>query len=785
MFQNNNCVIVKRLAKATAKSEKRLNITTTTIIVLAVAVSFAAALFTMVQARVYDIAGQQASQVDIMDVNDEVVQKIRHDPQFSYVGVRKWIDDSSNIDYSVTTEYQDYNYLTGTGKTIEGHMPEKANEVLLDPYYAQHLHVKIGDSVSLKIQGKENKYFVSGFVKDVRSSERSSDTGKYNVIISKSLLDELSGIKGATYNVNIRFANGTQLSTEEITQKMDDIQKRYQLKKENVGPGKGYFLTENAFTSRFGQAGMLLGLTIFIFAAAAIVIHSIFYISVSGKTRQYGQLRTIGMTKKQMKKLVKLTGVSFLKKGLPIGLLLGGIGGYLIDPEYWYWPFTLIAAVVVVCLSVTFVLISVSSPASQAAAVSPIEAVHYTAYQAIHAKTKKARHKITPLSLAKMNFARDKKKAVSTLLSLTVGGILFVVVSGLSNSYYPENGIRVYNYPYGGSYAVSVEDTDKMTAEAENQTMEKVKGIPGVQKINPVYNIQGIQTDLSESAPKLNGIFFTKDDFKSMEPYLLEGSIDYDEMVKGSGVIFRRYEGYFYEGIDCHAGDQIHIKTNGQSTVETLKVAAVVSADCPKLGLETSPVLFFPMDTKLAVANSKKLARIEVSTDPSEEKDTGTRLQDYVNETKDLELSSFGTDVKATAAPQNSMYNGLRILAIFIIIFGLVNYLNTTVTNFLVRKRECGILQAVGTTKTQLSKMFSFEGLFYLIGMLVGSLILGTLGLWGIVKKINAVSYVFTFPALPMVAFTSVLLLIQVLVIVYIMRAMRKDSLVESIAGNE
>jgi putative ABC transport system permease protein len=784
MFQNNNSAIVKQLAKATEKSEKRLTITSTTVIILAVAVSFVAALFTMTQVRIYNLVSQKASQVNVFDVSNEVVQKLRHDKEFSYVGVRKWIDDSSNIDYSVTTEYQDNNYIVQSEKYIERNMPNAENEVLLDHLYAQRLGAKIGGTVSLKIAGQTKQCIVTGFLKEVGNAEHSSDTGKYSVIVSKSFLDHMSEMKKPAYDVGLRFVNGAQLSTEEITQKMDDIQQRYHLKKENIGPGKGYFLTENAFTSRFGQVGMLLGLTIFIFAAAAIVIHSIFYISVSGKIRQYGQLRTIGMTKKQMKKLVRLTGFSFLKKGLPIGLLLGGIGGYFIDPVHWYWPFTLLAATVVASLSAVCILISASSPASQAADASPIEAVRYTAYQSVHEKAKKSRHKITPLSFAGMNFARDKKKAASTLLSLAVGGILFVIVSGLSNSYYPENGIRIYNYPHGGSYAISIENDDNTTDETENQILEQIKRIPGIQKINPVYSTQSIQTDLNDSNYKLNGMFIPEDDFKSLRPYLLEGSINYDEMVKENGIIFRRYEGYSYDGINYHVGDLINLKTESNGS-ETLKVAAVVSADCPKLGLKTSPIFFFPMDSKSGVANIKKLTRIEVITNPTAEKEAGLKLQDFVNGTKNLELSSFQTDVKAIASPQNTMYIGFSILAIFILIFGLVNYLNTIATNFLVRKRETEILQAVGATKAQLLKMFSFEGLFYMAGMLFSMLVLGTFGLWLMVKKIDAVSYVFTFPVFQILAFTAVLLVIQILLIIYTKQIMQKESLIESIAENE
>jgi ABC-type antimicrobial peptide transport system permease subunit len=131
------------------------------------------------------------------------------------------------------------------------------------------------------------------------------------------------------------------------------------------------------------------------------------------------------------------------------------------------------------------------------------------------------------------------------------------------------------------------------------------------------------------------------------------------------------------------------------------------------------------------------------------------------------------------------IFTGLRILSIFIVLFGLINYLNTTITNFFTQKRERGMLQAVGTTKNQLAKMFFTEGLYYMVGMLACMLILGPVVLRLIIKAINNVSYVFTFPTLPVAGFTAMLLIIQLFLTLYTMRTMRKELLVESLTGNE
>ena len=336
MFQNNNTAIIKRIAKTTRKTEKRLNVTATVMIILSVAVSFAMCLFMLAQERNYDLVKQNMPQINILQVSDDMIQKMSQDQAFSQVSVNSKIDNYTNKDYSVGIMYMDRSYLNGKGKDIEGRMPEAADEVLLDSYYAQRLNVKTGDTVSLKISGQEKEFTVTGLLSDVKKT--SSDSRNYIVIVSKEFLNQSS--KPVLYNAGLYLPNGSQLSEEEVQQKMEEVQQNYQLLKENLNLNNSVLMKGNSFQSRFSQTGVLLGLTIFIFIAAAIVIYSLFYISVSQKTRQYGQLRAIGTTKKQIKKLVRSVGVSFLKTGLPLGLVIGGIAGYAMDPNGWYWLHT-------------------------------------------------------------------------------------------------------------------------------------------------------------------------------------------------------------------------------------------------------------------------------------------------------------------------------------------------------------------------------------------------------------------------------------------------------------
>ena len=119
-----------------------------------------------------------------------------------------------------------------------------------------------------------------------------------------------------------------------------------------------------------------------------------------------------------------------------------------------------------------------------------------------------------------------------------------------------------------------------------------------------------------------------------------------------------------------------------------------------------------------------------------------------------------------------------------IAIFGVINLLNTTVTNLISRQREIGILQAVGLTKRQLASMLRTEGLFYTAGAPAFSLMLGSLLGYAacavLTKKLGTV-FQYSFPVLPALGFVFLMLLMQLVVSSITVRSVKKRPLVERI----
>ena len=104
-----------------------------------------------------------------------------------------------------------------------------------------------------------------------------------------------------------------------------------------------------------------------LFLAAALVIYSIFYISVGQKVAEFGQLRTIGASKKQIYKIVLKQGYMLAVPGILIGSIMGTIISYCLQSKGWS-VFAFIVSLCGACLfGILLVYISVRKPAKIAA----------------------------------------------------------------------------------------------------------------------------------------------------------------------------------------------------------------------------------------------------------------------------------------------------------------------------------------------------------------------------------------------------------------------------------
>lgn len=142
------------------------------------------------------------------------------------------------------------------------------------------------------------------------------------------------------------------------------------------------------FDSTMGQTLLLSAGVMFllILLAGVLMISSSINSSVAQRTKFFGMMRCIGMSKKQIVRFVRLEALNWCKTAVPIGLALGilaswilcGVLRYVVGEEFSNIPLfgiSIIGIVSGIVVGVVTVLLAARSPAKQAAKVSPVTAV--------------------------------------------------------------------------------------------------------------------------------------------------------------------------------------------------------------------------------------------------------------------------------------------------------------------------------------------------------------------------------------------------------------------------
>lgn len=129
------------------------------------------------------------------------------------------------------------------------------------------------------------------------------------------------------------------------------------------------------------------------------------------------------------------------------------------------------------------------------------------------------------------------------------------------------------------------------------------------------------------------------------------------------------------------------------------------------------------------------------------------------------------------------------LLLILIAVISFISLINTMITSIITRKKEIGILQAIGLSGRQLVNMLAGEGLVFTLGTLLISLTLGNgFGylLFCYAKEMHFMSIShYHFPLWASIGLALVLLGGQLLITLLIRKKMEKESLIERIRNQE
>lgn len=757
-------------------------------------------------------AGIQSGEFDAsyINVTEQELEQLKIDKNFFKVGVTQTAANIELKDVNSTMIYLDKIVEEMIHlKVIEGRMPEKRNEITAPKELFTYLGLeepKINDTVSIsyRILGKgkiiTEDFIISGFL---NSTEINNLSKSYSSYISKSWYEANIKPEERLYTTCVKAKNEENLNYEFMEKKLENIAKEHGISKNRVMINTGYLMW--ILDPGTEILVVCIGIGILVILFSVIVIYNIFYVGIVQKVQEYGKLRAIGTTKKQLKGIILREGMILALFSIPLGLILGYLGseivfkfmnslvsdameGAEIIPISLFNPLLLF---LVAILSTFTVFLGLRKPMKMAAKISPVEAMRYQ--ETIKGKkTRKGYYELSVFRLMISNLSRNKKRTIMTICTMGLSCILFVIVANIASSMNAEDNAR--RTIEKGDFYIRLDFSANDTAYPENNLnhiqqlhlmdtsfIEQIKAIEGITKVE-TRNCILAKSDYYKEGNFVVSVL-SKEDYNSMKNALNAGTLDYEKASIENEAVFL-WGDYWMEEFGYEIGDKIQFTffdgdrtvdftaTLGACTSTTNGTFAITEDSFKKLGMneDFTTEIFISCGKNSLLQAEKEIKQF-------------LAVENYY-------IFQTYQDAVELSKKQNTMLSGGAYAFLIVLgVIGFMNLANTLITSIFTRKRELGILQAIGLTTHQLNHMLQMEGSIFIGGTLAISLTVGNIiGYFAVLymkkeQMLGITSY--SFPFVEIILMSVVLASMQIILSYYMSKKMQKDTLIERIRHQE
>lgn len=724
-------------------------------------------------------------------LNNRNIEKLNITEGLGYAKI-----DSKNED-------KPYAYLKGFTKDalnnlsvrlVKGRLPENTNEIVIPTHLKTNgrLDLKLNDSITLEV-GKR----IDSKGDELNQSDKYQNTAGEQLVEMQTKTYKIVGIierpatnieyytapgytfityidsKNLSGNVDI-YAKFTKdgvknwdktianilgvsqvLFRKVYNQEIESEKLTEQLKKTYMFDMNKYLIdleTNPISSTSMGDLGKVLAIVIVIIVFTSIFcIKNSFDISITEKIRQYGMLRSIGATKKQIKRNVFYEATILGLIGIPLGIILGCLATYILIIISNYYlidvvqtgfklelVFSTYAILVAIILGIITIYFSALKSATSASKVSEIDSIRNSANLKISSKKIKSPKYIKKLFgiggvISFKNLKRNKKKYRTTIISITVSTFVFIALYSFMELAFQNvnNELKVSDF---NIYL----NTNAINDYSYNKFLKTVN-LSGVEDYAILRNSELSFTG-SHSSKEYLEYFGTKKESdaeghitifaigkKQYDKYIKSLGLNYDD-IKDKGILFDRQYITSYDKnnnkitknirvYDFNKGDVI-TSTNKQLNLEI----GAISSIGPNLlkNLSNSYLIISDeMFDKIAKTNNLDIYYKASNAD---------KLQDEL----DSYLNGESYNINNQEENVRIMNNLFTLIAIFlygfiivISLIGITNIFNTITTNMELRKQEFAMLKSIGMTSKEFKRMIRLESLFMGIKSLLFGILIG------------------------------------------------------------
>lgn len=543
--------------------------------------------------------------------------------------------------------------------------------------------------------------------------------------------------------------------------------------------------------------GVILGLGLF----SIFIIYSVFSVNISKRITQYGILKVLGIGMFKQFSLVLFELWSLLLIAFPIGAILGNLVAKLMYSNFntvfinrdvvnsgthtnetqsflaaaelkagnFHISYTAIvfeAAFLVVAMC--FIAWKIKCQTQKSVSIQLLKGGNDKKRKN---RTIYSKGKLSLFNVLIEKFMLERKRTfLGILVSLSLGGVIFLCSNFVLTNAQTSNQMQLASDDgLGSDYKIYENNIDlnKTLGEDVENNLEKIDGVKNIYPVKSyigevvieqdnffwkeyyeylneaykdVYNGYMRNTTNGDYAIKSNILGYSDELLGKMEPYILEGSIDPDQMRRNNEVVLVTLEDAQgnHNSIDKKVGDTIKVKTPNKvsGSSEDLKqlgsesdfsekeytISAIVSRtmvrDSRLYTLEDQPdITYSVIMTNEQMKQNYNIEGYRVLT-VEKEKNTDTELvaNEIKKQTQALDDCLF-QDYTGAIERQNEylfqktlFFYGIAFVFLIISLFHIANTMNHLI---LSRRHEYGILRAMGITNKNFRKLMLGQGALY------------------------------------------------------------------------
>lgn len=742
------------------------------------------------------------------DVTMESIEEMRRHAAFEEIGLSAdYAEVDSDKTLILTCMDEKARAMSHTENAIvEGRYPEAENEIAAAPMFFRQLGVedpRIGDRVTIALRTdlrstyKPEEFVICGLLR-----QGEIETDFMAACTSVKYYEKSVAAADRRYKVLFSLDESLDLTFDNSEEVMRSLAVRCGIDERDVAANNNYLHWRlNPGTETIAVCALTCAGVVFF---SVIVVYNIFQVGVIQKIQEYGRLKAVGATRRQMRQIILREGMYLAGVGVPVGMLLGiaaaraalaviikemnagGITLKMTGVSVLSVPLLILMA----ALAFVTVWIALRKPMRVVASVSAVEAMRYMD-AAGAGGLRRGRHELNVVTLTLANLASHKKHTVSTILTMGLSCVLFVVLANWLGNMDAEYMARAE--VWHGQFQLQLQFRLEDEAYPENnldhilranpldeELVQRIWAIPGVTDVRTQRIVYAEQTDAAgERTGDVYGILVLgREDFdRAVRNDEVEG-LDYDAMSAQDAVCygteFYLEDGGFEIGKTYHFSlyDGVQEKVWNPQMIASFRYLGANMA----MTRDTYEKMGFTGDTN---------CDIWIDCAPADAAAVREALERLAEGAEHIRIDSYQDQLAIAKLSTRVTKLPVYLICVIVAFISFMNMANTMITSIVTRKQEFGVLQAVGMTNRQLDQSLQLEGILLSAGTAAVSLVAGIPLGYALFRYCKSNSFaglgIYHFPVREVLFLLLFMGVLQTVLSFVLSRNVKRESLVERI----